>query len=120
PRGEVRLRVLAGVPDTLDGVDLVHAGELVLVEPHAVEDVELALRTPEAGVRDPGGGKERLRFLGDIARVTLVRLTGNGIDDVASHAQGRDAQDRVDDGRRGIGDQQHTALVDVLEAANAR
>src|SRR5207244_12095459 len=74
--GLVRLGVLAGVPDAFDRIDLVHARELVLVEPHAVEDVELTLGSEEAGVGAASRQQEGLRLLADVAWIARVGLPG--------------------------------------------
>ena len=69
PMGEVGGPVLARVPDPLVGVDVVITEVLSLIETKRVEDVELDLRAPERRVRDPGGRKELLCLLGDVAGV---------------------------------------------------
>ncbi len=118
--GLVRLGVLPRVPDAFHGIDLVHARKLVLVEAHAVEDVELTLGAKETRVRDAGRQQEGLRLLADIAWIARVGLAGDRIDHVAADAECRHPQDGVDDRGRGVRDQQHIALMDVLEPANAR
>ena len=60
------------------------------------------------------------RFFGDEATVAAVRLTRDRVDDVADQKQRLVGKDRVDRRRIGVGDEQHVALVDRLEAANAR
>jgi hypothetical protein len=47
--------VVAGVPKAFDGVDVVVAFVLVLIESHAIEDEKLDLGSPVAGVGDAGG-----------------------------------------------------------------
>src|SRR5207245_11774537 len=113
PVAQVRLRVLAGVPHALDRVDLVHAGELVLVEANAVEDVELELGPPVAGVGDARRGQAGLRFLGHVTRVAGICLTCDRISDVAGQAAGGSPKHRVDEGRAGVGEQAQVALADL-------
>src|SRR6202035_2319674 len=67
-----------------------------------------------------GRQQEGLRLLAHVARVARIRLTRDRVDDVAVDGERRHLQNRVDSRRRRIRDQQHVALMDVLEAANAR
>ncbi len=119
PVGEVGGAVGARVPDALFGIDEVVAAEGVLVEPDRVEDVELGLRAPVADVGDTGLLEVGLRLLGDVAGVAAVGLAGDRVVHVADQVHGRDAQDGVDRGRVGVREQEHVALVDGLEPADA-
>jgi hypothetical protein len=117
---EVRALRPPGVPHSFFGVDVVVAvlGRLVVAD--VVEDVELQLRPPVAGVGDPGALQVLLGLAGDVPRVASVRLPGHRVADVADQLQGRHFEDRVHGRCFRVGDQQHVALVDVLEAADAR
>ena len=118
--GEVGGPVVARVPDALIRVDLVHRLVAGRFEPQRVEDVELDLGPPERRRGDAALGEVALGLARDVARVTAVRLTAPGLDNVACHDQRRDIERRVDIGGRRIRHQQHVRLVDVLEAADAR
>ena len=61
-----------------------------------------------------------LGLLGDVARVAGIPLAGDGILHAADHAQRRDLEDRVDEGRLRVGEEQHVALLDLLVAPDAR
>ena len=101
-------------------VDLVHPAVAGLVEPERVEDVELDLRAPVARRRDAALGEEALRLAADVARVARVRLAAARLGDVAHEDHRRDVERRVDERGRRIRHEQHVALMDVLEAADAR
>ena len=120
PVGEVRRPVAARVPDPFLGVDLVHSAVAGLVEPQRVEDVELDLGAPEARRGDAALGEEALGLATDVARVARIRLAAARLRDVAHEDHRRDVEGRVDEGGRRVRQEQHVALMDVLEAANAR
>jgi hypothetical protein len=120
PVGQVGAGVGTRVPDPFLGVDEVVAALRVLVEADAVEDVELRLGAPVADVGDAGLGQVGLGLLGDVAGVARVALAGDRIDDVADQVQSRHLQDRIDCRAVRVGDQEHVALVDGLEAPDAR
>ncbi len=117
---EVGRSVLAGVPDALVGIDVVVALVGVLVETDRVEDVELELRTPERRVGDARAEQVFLSLSGHIARVATVVGKSDRILDVADHRQGRNLERAVHEGATRIREQEHVALVDLLEAADAR
>ena len=110
--------VPARVPDPLFGVDVVVALVRVLVEPHAVENEELGLGAPVRGGRDSGRLEVLLGLEGDEARIARVRLERERIVDVAGERERRHLQHRIDECRRDVGEEQHVALVDGLEAAD--
>ena len=108
----------AGVPGGLDRVDVVVAGVLLGLEPHVVEDVELGLGREERRVGDAGRLQVGLGLRGHLARVAAVRLVGVGVDDAHVDVQRLLGPERVEVGRRQVGDQLHVRLVDRLEAAD--
>ena len=79
----------ARIPAAFFGVDEVVALVLVLVEAHVVEDEELGLGAEVGGVGQAGGSEIHLGLLGDVARIAIVTLLGDGIDYVAHHHQRR-------------------------------
>ncbi len=119
PERQVGLRVLARVPDAFIRIDVVVAAEGVLVEAQGVEKVELRLRAPVAHVGDARAAQVLLGFLGDEARVPAIGLARDRVDDVADQEQGLVRKHRIDGGRVRVGDEEHVALIDGLEAADA-
>ncbi len=117
---EVRLLVAPGVPRAFLGVDEVVAvvGSRGIAD--VVEDEELRLGAEERRVGDPGGLEVRLGLPRDVARVAGVALLRDRVDDVADQRQGRPGDERVHDGRVGVGDDQHVGGVDRLPAADGR
>src|SRR5207302_4271203 len=86
---------------------------------HVAEDVELRLGPPVTHLGDPRCLEVLLGLLGDVARVPRVRLLSDGVVHVAEDGQGRDRGERVRPRRPRIGHQEHVALLDRLEAADA-
>ena len=117
---EVGRSVRAGVPDAFFRVDVVVAEVLRLIEAQRVEDVELDLRTPERRVGDAGRWEELFGLLRDVAGVARVRLARDRIEDVADQVERLHLEDRVDERRGRVRDQEHVALVDVLEPSDRR
>src|SRR5204863_9676559 len=85
-----------------------------------VEDEEFRFRPEERGVRDAGALQIRFRFLSDTARVAVVGLARDRINDRANQAQRRLRVEDVDPGRARIGNDEHVAGVDRAPAADAR
>ena len=86
-----------------------------------LEDEELGLWAEVSGIGDAALLEMSLSLARDIARIACVRRARHArLRDVADQAQRRIGGERVHDGGRGVGNQQHVALVDLLEAANAR
>src|SRR6266545_4455853 len=110
----------AGVPGALDRVDEVVGGELVLVEAHGVEDVELALRAPVGGLGDTAARQVGLGLARDVARVAGVGLPGHGVTDETVQDQRRVLRERVEHGRRRVREQEHVRLLDLLEPPDRR
>ncbi len=108
-----------GVPAAFLRVDEIEAAVLPLVEADVVEDKELGFG-PEIGhVGRAGEPQVGFRLLGDVPRVARILLLGDGVDNVADHADGGDVPERVDHGRGRVRHQQHIALVDGRPAADA-
>ena len=112
PVAQVVALAVAGVPDAFLGVDLVVADVAVLFEAHAVEDEELQLRSPVAGVGDAGGLQVLLRLPGDITRIAGVIFAGDRVSHIADQAQGGGSRIGSMMAVSGSGNEQHVALVD--------
>ena len=112
--------VAARVPDALVRLDEVMRAMGVLVERHAVEDEELELGAPEAGVGDPRRLQELLGLGGDVARVAAVAVAGDRVSDVGGDAERLFLEEGLHVHRGGVGEEEHVALVDVLEPPDAR
>ena len=111
---------LAAVPEAFFGIQVIVAVVVGLVEADAVQDVELRLRAEVGALGQSGGFQVRLGFLRHVPWIARVHLAGHRVLDVADNAQRRDRGERVLERRCRVRHQQHVALVDVLEAANAR
>ena len=120
PVSEVGSVVLARIPDSLARVDVVVAEVRPLVEPDVVEDVELGFRPPVGDVSEAGRDQVFLRLLRDVARVAREGLERERVLDVADQSQRRHLQQRIDEGGHRIGKDEHVALLDLGEAADAR
>ncbi len=107
-----------GVPRPRHRIDVVVALVRVLVEPDRIEDVELALRTPVAHVGDARLQQVEFGLLGDASRVAAVHLARHRVLHEAVDDERGNPQERVDVGARGVGDQEHVGLLDLLEAAD--
>ena len=79
----------------------------MLAEAHVVENEKLRFRSEERGVGDAGALQIGFRFFGDAARVAIVRLARDRIDDRADEAQRRLGVEDVDPRRGRIGDDEH-------------
>ena len=92
----------------------------VLVEANVVEDEELGFGAEKGGVGDAGVLQVQLGFFGDPARVAVIVLARDGIDNIAEHDQRARFGKRIHESGGGIGNDQHVAFVDSGPAANAR
>ena len=119
-RGAVLFGVDAGVPRSLNGVDLVEGALHGVLVAHLVEDEELGFGSEGSGVGDAGGLQVGFGLAGDLARVAGVRLVGQRVDDGEGHVEGLVLAERVDEGGRDIRDQLHVGLVDGLETLYGR
>ena len=117
-RGAVLFGVNAGVPRSLDGVNLVEGTLHGVLEANLVEDEELGLRGEGSGVGDAGGLQVRLGLAGDLTRIAGVRLVGQRVDDGEGHVEGLVLAERVNESGLNIRDQLHVGFVDGLEALN--
>ena len=86
------------IPVRLAAVDRVGSDVPVLSETHVVEDEKFRFRTEERGVGDPGALQVRLGFFGDAARVAIVRLARDRLDDRADEAERRLGVEDIDPG----------------------
>jgi hypothetical protein len=98
------------------GLDLVERRVRLLVEGDVVEHVELGLRAEVARVRHSARGQVLLRLDRDVAGVPRVGLARDRVEDHADDRDRRRLVERVEDGRRWVGHEQHVRLVDLLEA----
>ena len=110
----------SGVPRTLDRVEVVETGMLVLSVPDIIEDVELRLRAPIRGVGQSRALEVFLRFLCDIAGVPIVWSASDRIVDVAIEDQSLSIPEHVIDCGVRVRDQEHVRFLDLLETANRR
>ena len=92
----------------------------MLAESHVVEDEKLRFRSEERGIGDAGRFQICFGFFGDAARVAIVRLARDRIDNRADQRQRRFGVEDVDPGRRRIGNDEHVRGVDDSPAADAR
>ena len=109
---------VARVPVALGRIDLVPRLVGTARVRDLVEDEELALRADEARVGDPGGAKVRLGALRKLARILVVRLARDRVDDLADERERRRLGEGVEDGGGGVRHQEHVALRDALPAAD--
>lgn len=119
--------LIAVVPVAFDTLDFVAgevavdaAGSAVATERNAVEEEELGFRSEVGGVGDAGRFHVFDGFLNDVAGVTRVGFAGERVQDVGENRQRGGVVNRVDDGGRDVGHEQHVRLVDGLETANGR
>jgi hypothetical protein len=115
---EVRLLVTAGVPGSLGAVDTVErlVGRLVVAD--VVEHEELG--PPEVDGRcDAALLDVRFGLLRHEPGVARVPAAGDRIVNIAGDQHRRDPAHRINGCGRRVGNQEHVALVDVLEAADA-
>ena len=119
-RRAVELALASRVPHALDRVEEVVTRELVLIEAHRVEDVELGFRPEVRGVGEAGRLQVRLGLLHDVARVARVRLARERIAHVRVDVQRGVLAERIEHRGVRIGDQEHVRLLDLLEAADRR
>ncbi len=62
----------------------------------------------------------RFGLLRHVARIAAVGLAGDGIEDIADDVQRGNRENRIHHRRIRIGNQEHVALVNLLEPADAR
>ncbi len=103
-----------------DAVDKMHRGVALITESHVVEDEELRFRPEERGVGDAGALQICFGFFGNPARVAIVRLARDRIDDRADQDERRFGVEDIDPSRRRIGNDEHVGGVDDSPAADAR
>ncbi len=114
----VRHLLATAVEDALSGVDLVEGAARGGVVTDIVEDEEFRFRSKVGGVPDLGALEILLRPESDAARVPLVGLHRDRIDDGANKAEGGFGVERIDHGGRWIGKNQHVGGVDRLPSAD--
>ena len=87
---------------------------------HIVENKKFRFRPEKGSVRDAGRFEISLRFFGNPARVAIVRLASDRIDDCANETQRRFCVENVDPCGSRIRNDEHVRGVDHAPAANAR
>ena len=108
----------ARVPVRFFRIDVEEGVAHLVGEADAVEDEEFRFRAEEGLVGDAAGLEVGLGALGDAARVAGVGLHGRRVEDVAGQDQGRVGGERVEEGGRRVGQQDHVGFVDALPAAD--
>ncbi len=93
---------------------------LVLIETDVIEDEKLGLGPEERRVGYTGVVQVHLGLLRNPARIPLIMLTRDRIDDAARHDQRTSLRKRIDVGGIRIRNEQHIALVNRCPAANTR
>src|SRR5438045_4218756 len=86
--------------------------------PDPVENKELPLRSEEGRVRNTGALQMRFGFFGDAARVAVIRLTRDRVDDGANQAERWFGVKNINPGRARIGNDEHVAGIDRAPAAD--
>ena len=105
---------------SLTAIDLMQRRVAFVSEPHVVENEKLRFRSEERGVGNPGALQVCFRFFGDAARIAIVRLARDRIDNRANETQRRFGVEDVDPGRGRVGNDEHVGGVDDSPAADAR
>src|SRR5467141_113128 len=108
------------VPEPFIGIEIVETEIVGLIETHAVEDKEFSFRSDKTRVGDSSRAKVRLGFCGDIPAVPRIPLLRDRVLHVANDVQRGNRGERIDERRIRIGEQQHVAFVNPLEAPDAR
>ena len=114
------VRFPSRIPTPFLGVDVVKAGVCILIEANVIEDEELGFGAEIGGIGDARVFQVQLGLARDPARVAIVMLARDRIDNVAGHHQRPGFIERVDVCGAGVRDQQHIAFIDRRPSANAR
>ena len=101
------VKLVAGDPGCLFGVDGVARAVHLGVPLDVVEHEELGLGTEVGGVADARRVQVVLCALRDGARVALVALHGGGLDDIAAQDNGGVVRERIEHRRAVVGHQDH-------------
>jgi hypothetical protein len=104
----------AAVPMSFRAVDEMEGRIAAVAVTDLVEDKELRFRPEERGVRDAGALQIRLRFFRDAARVAIVRLARDRIDDRANKTERRLGVENIDPRRARIGDPRPSVKISSL------
>src|SRR5205085_7632100 len=110
----------ARVPAAFLSVHKVITRMLILIEADVIEYEKLRFRSKIRRVGNARILKVQLRLAGDPARVPLVALARDRVDDIAGHDERGSVGERIHEYRVGIRDQQHVALVDGGPTADTR
>ena len=108
----------AGIPAAFFGVDEIKAVLLTLIKADIIENKKLGFSAEISRISNASRTEVHLGLAGDVARITVIALLGDRIDDVAGHDQRGRLGKGVEHVGVGIGDEQHVALMDRCPAAN--
>lgn len=108
----------SGIPDTLAGIDVVKGLVGCGAVADIIEDEKLGFGAEAGAVGDAGGGEVFLGFDGDAARGAGIGIAGDGILDIAGQAEGGAADERIDKGGAGVGNDEHIGGFDALPTAD--
>ena len=108
------------VPMSLAAIDRVGRAVAGVAETHVVEDEKFRFRAEERGVGDARALQISFRFFRHAARIAIVRLARDRLDDRADETERRLGVENVDPRGRRVGDDEHVGGIDRFPAANAR
>src|ERR1051326_2303461 len=115
---EVWKFLATAVPMTFAAVDDIRRGVPAVRKADIIENEEFCLRSEKCSVSDAGALEVSFGFFGDAARVAIVRLARDRIDDGANQTQRRFSVEDVDPRWVRVGNDEHVRGVDAFPAAN--
>src|SRR5712691_1762047 len=116
---QVGRAVTPAIPVSLVRIYLGILGVFTGFVAHVIEDEKFGFRAKVAGVSDSAGAQISLCLVCNIAWIAAIALLASSrarMGYVTDQAQRRDSSERVHHSGSGIGDNQHIAFVDGLEA----
>ena len=114
--GVAALELLGGRPGGFLGENLDGGAGHIDRPLDGIEDEELGFRPEVSGIADAGAFQVSLGALGDGARVAVITLAVGRFDHVAGQHQGGFLEERVDERRFGVRQQDHVGSLDALPA----
>ena len=84
-----------------------------------IENEEFRFRAEIRGIRVSQCLHKGFRLLRNVARITGVGAIVNRIFDITGKDEGRRFEERINEGRRRVRNDQHVGLIDRLPASNA-
>ena len=115
---EVRKLFPAAIPMPFAAVDHVGGAVPVVVETHVVEDEKFRFRSEKRGVGDAGALQIRLGFFRHAARIAIVGLARDRLDDRTNETERWLGVKDIDPRARRIRDDEHVGCVDRFPAAD--